>query len=232
MSVIEKNLKKLRDKIETAASKVGRESSEVKLVAVTKGRSCAEIEELIKLGVTDLAESRVQELRDKYLELAADINWHMIGHLQRNKVKYIARMENCNLIHSLDSFRLAKRINKRAEMENRILNTLVQVNIAKDENKFGLMPEKLKEYLKEISVFEHLQVKGLMTMVPYVDDPEEVRDYFKGMKELFEEIKIAAIPGVEMQELSMGISNDYQVAIEEGATMVRIGSAIFGPRKY
>lgn len=232
MSEIKENLQQVQKRIEAAATRAGRDSDEIKLVAVTKTRGIEEIKEAVEAGIVDLGESRVQELRDKYDNISQKINWHMIGHLQRNKVKYIMRMERCNLIHSMDSMRLAKKINKRAGMADRVMNVLVQINVAGDENKFGLKPEETIQYLKDVSEFENLQVKGLMTMVPYVEDTEEVRPYFRQLKELFEEAKRAEIPNIEMQELSMGITNDFEVAIEEGATIVRVGSAIFGPREY
>ncbi|ADL12410.1 YggS family pyridoxal phosphate-dependent enzyme [Acetohalobium arabaticum] len=232
MSEIKDNLKQVQKRIAAAAKRAGRDSDEIKLVAVTKTRGIEEIKEVIEADVVDLGESRVQELRDKYDNISQKINWHMIGHLQRNKVKYIMRMERCNLIHSMDSMRLAKKINKRAGMADRVMNVLVQINVAGDENKFGLEPEETIDYLRKVAEFENLQVKGLMTMVPYVDDTEQVRPYFRELKELFEEVKRAEIPNIEMQELSMGITNDFEVAIEEGATIVRVGSAIFGPREY
>ncbi|MBM7624949.1 YggS family pyridoxal phosphate-dependent enzyme [Sporohalobacter salinus] len=232
MSDIKKNLNQVQKRIETAAKRAGRDSDEIKLVTVTKTRSIEEIQEAVEAGIVDLGENRVQELRDKYDNISQEINWHMIGHLQRNKVKYIMRMERCSLIHSMDSMRLAKKINKRAGMADRVMDVLVQINVAGDENKFGLKPEETIDYLKEVSEFENLQVKGLMTMVPYVEDSEKVRPYFKRLKDLFDEAKRTDIPNIKMQELSMGITNDFEVAIEEGATIVRIGSAIFGPREY
>lgn len=232
MSEIKENLRQVQNRIETAAKRADRSSDEIKLVAVTKMRDIAEIQEIVEAGIVDLGENRVQELRDKYDTIKQEINWHMIGHLQRNKVKYIMRMERCDLIHSMDSMRLAKRINKRAGMADRVMDVLVQINVAGDENKFGLKPKETIEYLKEVSEFENLQVKGLMTMVPYVDDSEQVRPHFRKLKELFEKVKKVEIPNIEMQELSMGITNDFEVAIEEGATIVRVGSAIFGPREY
>jgi pyridoxal phosphate enzyme (YggS family) len=232
MADIKENLDLVREKIDAAADKVGRKGDEIKLVAVTKTRGIDEIKEVVDSGVIDLGENRVQELMDKYDNIDEDINWQMIGHLQRNKVKYLMRRERCTLIHSLDSFRLAKEINKRAGKNDRVMDVLVQINVAGDENKFGIKPEKTIEYLENVSKLEQIQVKGLMTMVPYVDDPEEVRPYFKKLKELFEEVKEREIANIQMEELSMGITNDYEVAIEEGATIVRIGSAIFGPRQY
>ncbi|SJZ30659.1 YggS family pyridoxal phosphate-dependent enzyme [Selenihalanaerobacter shriftii] len=232
MSEIKANLKRVRENIITAAKRVGRDSDDIKLIAVTKTRGIEEIKTVVDAEVLDLGENRAQELRDKYGEVNAEVNWHMIGHLQRNKVKYLMRRERCNLIHSVDSLRLAKEINKRANKNDRVIDILIQVNTAGDENKFGLKPENLMSYLQEVSEFNNIKVKGLMTMAPHVEDTEKVRPYFRKLKELFEEAKKRNISNIEMEELSMGITNDYEVAIEEGATIVRVGSAIFGPRQY
>ncbi|MGM0471881.1 MAG: YggS family pyridoxal phosphate-dependent enzyme, partial [Bacillota bacterium] len=172
---IKQNLKQVQERIAAAANRAGRDSDEIKLVAVTKTRSIEEIKEVVDEGIVDLGENRVQELTDKYDQISDEINWHMIGHLQRNKVKYLMRRPRCTLIQSLDSMRLAKKINKRAGMADRVMDVLVQVNVAGDDNKFGLKPEELMDYLKEVAEFENLQVKGLMTMAPYVEDTEEVR---------------------------------------------------------
>ncbi|KXS45092.1 MULTISPECIES: YggS family pyridoxal phosphate-dependent enzyme [unclassified Candidatus Frackibacter] len=232
MSEIVEDLQQVKHNIAVAAKRAGRDSDEVKLVAVTKTRGLGEINEVVDAGIINLGENRVQEMQDKYGEVSSRVNWHMIGHLQRNKVKYIMRMDRCNLIHSVDSLRLAKEINKRAGKNGRVMNILVQINVAGDDNKFGLKPEETIEYLEKVSSFENIKVKGLMTMVPYVEDTEEVRPYFRKLKKLFDRAKEEVIPNIEMEELSMGITNDYEVAIEEGATIVRIGSAIFGPRQY
>ncbi|WP_282580202.1 YggS family pyridoxal phosphate-dependent enzyme [Natroniella sulfidigena] len=229
---VKQRLDQIREKIEVAASRAGRNPDEIKLVAVSKKQSLDKIKDVLDEGILDFGESRVQELRDKYDSFEQEINWHMIGHLQRNKVKYLARMDKCKLIHSVDSLRLAKKINKRANMEDRQMNVLIQVNVAEDENKYGLMSEEVIDFLTEVSSFEYMKVKGLMTIAPYVDDPEEVRPYFRKLRELAVKIEAEKIPGVEMKELSMGMSNDLEVAIEEGATIVRVGSAIFGPRNY
>jgi len=232
MSEIVEDLQQVKHNIAAAAKRAGRDSDEVKLVAVTKTRGLEEINEVVDEGIINLGENRVQEMQDKYGEVSSRVNWHMIGHLQRNKVKYIMRMDRCNLIHSVDSLRLAKEINKRAGKNGRVMNILVQINVAGDDNKFGLKLEETIEYLEKVSSFENIKVKGLMTMVPYVEDTEEVRPYFRKLKKLFDRAKEEEIPNIEMKELSMGITNDYEVAIEEGATIVRIGSAIFGPRQY
>ncbi|GAB6100594.1 YggS family pyridoxal phosphate-dependent enzyme [Halanaerocella petrolearia] len=231
MQQLKKRLTKIETRVKEAATKANRNPEEVKLVAVSKTYSLDKIKEVSKEGLVNFGESRVQELRDKYEEMP-DLNWHMIGHLQRNKVKYLARMDNCKLIHSLDSLRLAKKIEDRGEKAGRKINALVQVNVAGDENKYGFAPEKVKDFLTKVSSFSHLQIKGLMTILPYFDDPEEARPYFGQLRELFNDIKEEQISGVEMKELSMGMTNDFEVAIEEGATIIRVGRGIFGAREY
>lgn len=228
---IKERLAKIRTKIKEAALRADRNPEEIRLIAVSKNQDLDKINTLQEEGIVDFGESRVQELRDRY-EQFPDVKWHMIGHLQRNKVKYLARMERCELIHSLDSLRLAKKINKRAGMEDRVMKALVQVNIAKDENKYGLMASEIIDYLHQVADFENLQIKGLMTIVPHVEDAEEVRPYFKEMKDLAQRIREEDIASIKMDELSMGMSNDFEVAVEEGATMVRIGSELFGSRGY
>ena len=228
---VKKRLAEIKKRVGKAAAKANRDPEEIKLVAVSKNQELGKIEALQEEGIFDFGESRVQELRDRY-EQFPEINWHMIGHLQRNKVKYLARMDRCQLIHSLDSLRLAKKINKRAGMEDRVMNALVQVNIAEDENKYGLYASEVIDYLHQVANFDNLQIKGLMTIVPHVEDDEEVRPYFKQMKSLVDQIKEEKIAQVKMEELSMGMSNDFEVAIEEGATIIRIGRLLFGSRGY
>ncbi|GAB6137511.1 YggS family pyridoxal phosphate-dependent enzyme [Halanaerobaculum tunisiense] len=224
-------LAKIKEEITQTAKRANRDPEEIKLVAVSKNHSLDQIKQLATEGIIDFGESRVQELRDKY-EHKPELNWHMIGHLQRNKVKYLARMDNCQLIHSLDSLRLAKKIEDRAAKEDRQMNALVQVNVARDENKYGFAPEEVREFLEQIASLAHLQIKGLMTLVPYLEDPEAARPYFSQLRELATELQEEKIPGVKMEELSMGMTNDFTVAIEEGATIVRIGRGIFGAREY
>ena len=228
---VKERLAKIQTKISEAALRADRDPAEIKLIAVSKNQDLAKIASLEEEGIIDFGESRVQDLRDRYDEFP-NVKWHMIGHLQRNKVKYLARMERCRLIHSLDSLRLAKKINKRAGMEDRVMKALVQVNIAEDENKYGLQADELIDYLYQVADFENLKIEGLMTILPHVEDAEEVRPYFKQMKDLSQKIAREEIATVEMNELSMGMSNDFEVAVEEGATMVRIGSELFGSRGY
>ncbi|AZR73022.1 YggS family pyridoxal phosphate enzyme [Anoxybacter fermentans] len=230
MGLLER-LADVQRRIRLAAERVNRNPEEIKLIPVSKYHSIEKIQTLLKAGIYDFGESRVQELREKQSQLPKDVNWHLIGHLQRNKVKYVVRMPNCKLIHSVDNLRLVQEIQRRCELEDTTMDILVQVNVANDDAKFGILSGEALEFVKKVAEFDRVKVKGLMTIVPEVDDPEEVRPYFRRLKELSEEIRKAAIPGVEMAELSMGMTNDFEVAIEEGATMVRIGSAIFGPRK-
>ena len=191
---------------------------------------CKTLEEAYNLGVRVFGENKVQELADKYEVLPKDIHWHMIGHLQRNKVKYI--IDKVDLIHSVDSVRLAETIEKEAAKHNLTANILIEVNVAKEESKFGIMPEELDEFIEKIAGFSHIQVKGLMTIAPFVEDPEENRPIFARLRKLSVDIAAKNVDNITMSILSMGMTNDYQVAIEEGATMVRVGTGIFGARNY
>ena len=172
----------------------------------------------------------MQELADKYDALPKDIEWHMIGHLQRNKVKYI--IDKVSLIHSVDSLRLAETIEKEAAKHNITANILIEVNVAKEESKFGLMPEELDEFITKVAEFPHIQVEGLMTIAPFVDDSEENRMIFQALRKLSVDIEAKNVDNITMRVLSMGMTNDYAVAIEEGATMIRVGTGIFGARSY
>ncbi|WP_027340731.1 YggS family pyridoxal phosphate-dependent enzyme [Halonatronum saccharophilum] len=232
MEEVRKRLLQVQGRIDKALLKSGRSKSEVKLISVSKNHSLDKMEVVLEEGIIDFGESRVQELDDKYQSFSKEVNWHMIGHLQRNKVKYLARIPSCKLIHSVDSIRLAKEINKRANNEERVMNILVQVNTAQDDNKYGISYKEGVDFVKKVSALDNVKVKGLMTIAPYSSDPENVRPYFRKLKELSLEIKKEGIEGVEMKELSMGMSNDLEVAIEEGATLLRVGSGIFGERDY
>lgn len=207
-----------------------RDRSEVTLIAVSKTKPVETLQKAYDLGVRVFGENKVQELVDKYEVLPKDISWHMIGHLQRNKVKYIIDKVDC--IHSVESLRLAETIEKEAAKHDRVIDVLVEVNVAREESKFGLMPEEVESFIKEISKFPHIRVKGLMTIAPFVDDSEENRPVFKALRKLSVDIAAKNIDNVIMNVLSMGMTNDYQVAIEEGATMVRVGTGIFGERNY
>ena len=198
------------------------------LVPVTKNRSISEINKVIAAGYQVLGENRVQELQEKFPQVPTNIEWHLIGHLQRNKVKYIT--DKVRLIHSLDSYKLALEINRRMQPQNRPMNCLIQVNVAMEKNKHGLEMQEVIPFLEEVSLLPFLKIKGLMTIAPQVDDPEEVRPIFRELAKLFASLKKKDLPNVEMDFLSMGMTNDFSVAVEEGANIVRIGSAIFGPR--
>ena len=176
------------------------------------------------------SENKVQEITEKYDALPRDISWHMIGHLQRNKVKYI--IDKVDYIHSVDSVRLAETIEKEAAKHNLTVKILVEVNVAGEESKFGLSPEEVLPFIEEISEFSHIQVCGLMTIAPFVENPEENRPYFSRLRKLSVDIDSKKVNNVNMSMLSMGMTNDYEVAIEEGATMVRIGTGLFGARNY
>ena len=210
--------------------KIEKLDKDIRLIAVTKNVDVSLIKEAIALGVTDIGENRVQELTKKYDSLGSKINYHMIGHLQTNKVKYI--IDKVCLIHSLDRLSLAKEINKRAKEHDIVMEVLVQVNISEEETKFGLKKKEVHNFIKEIGNYENLKVKGLMTMAPHYEQIEDTRWVFKNLKDLSKEIASKGYKNVSMDILSMGMTNDYNIAIEEGSTMVRVGTGIFGSRKY
>jgi len=223
------NLRRIKADIDASLLKSPNPQGQVTLIAVTKNRNIEEINEVLKEGHFILGENRVQELKDKYPLLPPEVEWHLIGHLQRNKVKYIT--DKVKLVHSLENYGLAEEINKRMEKLNRPMECLVQVNPAREESKYGLDVGEVIPFIEEVCQLPWIRIKGLMTIAPEVNDPEEVRPVFKEMFNLFKQIKDTfKNPNVEMRYLSMGMTNDFQVAVEEGANMVRIGSAIFGPR--
>ncbi|WP_026476416.1 YggS family pyridoxal phosphate-dependent enzyme [Alkaliphilus transvaalensis] len=222
---IASNLKETLELIESSAQKNNRTKEEIILVAVTKTVPPEKIQEAIDLGVTHLAENKVQELTKKHEIIGDQVTWHMIGHLQRNKVKYI--IDKVDYIHSLDSYELALEIEKRAKKIERPMKCLLEVNISGEESKYGLEPLEAIPLLEKLAELHYVKVVGLMTMAPFLDDPEETRQYFKGLKALSEEIKNQNLSHVRMDYLSMGMSNDFHVAIEEGANMVRVGSKLF-----
>ncbi len=217
-------------KIKQAAIKSGRDPKEITLIAVTKTRTIEEMKEVQALGHLNFGENKVQELEWKHEEFDDQIKWHLIGHLQRNKVKFI--IDKVKLIHSVDSLRLARTINKEAAKNNLVANILLQVNVANEESKFGLEVEDVLPLLKEIESFDNLKVQGLMAMAPYTTNPEENRAYFRQIKNLSVDINSQKIDNIRIKELSMGMTNDYEVAIEEGSTMIRVGTGIFGERDY
>ena len=231
MSSIAENIEAIQKEKAQAALRAGRDPEEVLLCAVTKTHTAEEINEAIRAGVTDIGENKVQEILDKY-DKVLPVNWHMIGHLQTNKVKYI--VDKVSLIHSVDSFKLAEEIDKRAGQHGKTMDILVQVNAACDEAKFGVDISAAESLVSEIlSACENIRVRGLMTIAPYAEDPEEIRPYFRSMRQLYD--KIAAEvdhPRIDFKYLSMGMSNDRIIAVEEGATVIRVGTAIFGARNY
>ncbi|SCG83529.1 UPF0001 protein [Proteiniborus sp. DW1] len=203
---------------------------DITIVAVTKTVDVDRINEAISYGISDIGENKVQEIQCKYEKIVPNTKWHMIGHLQSNKVKYI--IDKVHLIHSLDRVSLAKEIQKRAEEHDICVDTLVQVNIAEEDSKFGLRKEEVIPFIETIKDFNRIRVKGLMTIAPYVENPEEVRFVFRDLKNMFEDIKEFKFSNVDMKYLSMGMTNDFEVALEEGANMIRIGTGIFGKRTY
>ncbi len=226
---IQERYKEVREKIDETCKRVGRDPSEVTLIAVSKTKPLSDIEKLIEINVNDFGENRPQELKEKFEAVSTPVRFHQIGHLQTNKVKYI--INKAVLIHSVDSMKLALMIEKEAAKRDLHVDVLIEVNYAEEESKFGVKKEEALQLIKDISSsFRHIHIKGLMTIAPFVDDPEENRPIFKGMHELLLDIKSENIDNVDMSILSMGMTNDYIVAIEEGATMVRVGTAIFGER--
>ena len=230
MSMVVENLAEVEKHICEACARAGRSRDEVTLIAVSKTKPVSMIEELLPGGTRDFGENKVQELVDKYEMLPKDIHWHLIGHLQRNKVKYV--VDKACLIHSVDSMRLAETISEEGVKKGVTVPVLIEVNVAGEESKFGVTLEETEGLVREIAKLPSIQIKGLMTIAPYVEDPEENRVHFSRLKHLSVDIKNKNIDNVSMDVLSMGMTGDYQVAIEEGATMVRVGTGIFGERNY
>ena len=228
--MLKENLANVEKNIEQACKNAGRNRNEVTLIAVSKTKPVEMLQEIYDENIRDFGENKVQELCSKMEQLPSDIRWHMIGHLQRNKVKYI--VGKVELIHSLDTYRLAEEINIQAKKQNVIVPILVEVNIAHEESKFGISAEDAILLVEEISRLENIRIKGLMTIAPYVENPEDNRLYFRKIKQLSVDITNKNIDNVSMEILSMGMTGDYMVAIEEGATMVRVGTGIFGERNY
>jgi pyridoxal phosphate enzyme (YggS family) len=225
---IKENIEDVRRRIGEYEREAGREAGEVRLIAVSKTRTPAEINEAIATGVTDIGENKVQEILDKY-DAVHPVNWHMIGHLQRNKVKYI--IDKVKLIHSVDSFRLAEEINARATQCGVTPDILIQINAAGEESKFGAAEHETGALVREIlNVCEHIRIRGFMSIAPAADDPEDVRVYFKRVKAVFDEFRLCTHERLDVKYLSMGMSHDFGAAILEGANMVRVGTAIFGAR--
>ena len=229
-SGIKANLEEVQSRIAAACPRSGRSLQEITLIAVSKTKPVSLLQEAYEYGCRHFGENKVQELTQKDEQLPRDIQWHMIGHLQRNKVKYV--VGRACLIHGVDSLRLAEEINKESLKKNLISSILIEVNMAKEESKFGVAKEDALELIKEIAKLPAVQVRGLMTIAPYVEDPEKNRQYFAGLRYLSVDIMEKNIDNVSMDILSMGMTGDYEVAIEEGATCIRVGTGIFGERDY
>ena len=228
--MISENLEYVRRNIEDACRRVGRLPEEVTLITVSKTHPVPMLKEAYQAGARDFGENKVQELVDKLPQLPEDIKWHMIGHLQRNKVKYI--IGRTELIHSVDSFRLAEVINSEALKKRITADILIEVNIAEEDSKFGVSLIEAPELIEEIAKLPGVRIKGLMTIAPYTENPEENRVIFRKLKQLCVDITAKNIDNVSMNVLSMGMTGDYVVAVEEGATCVRVGTGIFGQRDY
>ncbi len=222
------NLKTIQDKIAAAAKRAGREPSSVRLIVVTKTVEVERIREAVAAGAVVLGENRVQEAKEKIEKMGSIASWHLIGHLQSNKAKYAVKL--FDLIHSVDNLDLAKEIDKQAAKNGKVQNVLIEVSIAGEEQKAGVDFGRAVELVKEAAKLRNIAVQGIMTVPPLLDDPEAVRPYFRKLRTLAEDIRKENIPNVNMKELSMGMSGDFEVAVEEGATMVRVGTAIFGKR--
>lgn len=228
--MLAENLKDVERKICEACKRANRNREDVTLIAVSKTKPVSMLNEVYHEGIRCFGENKVQELTEKYDQLPEDTRWHLIGHLQRNKVKYI--VDKVELIHSVDSFRLAETIEQEAMKKNVIVNILIEVNVAEEESKFGVKVDEVVPLIQEIAKFPHIRIKGLMTIAPYVENPEENRNVFACLRKLSVDITEKNIDNVSVEILSMGMTNDYEVAIEEGATMVRVGTGIFGERDY
>lgn len=226
--MIQENIELVQYNIDNICKSINRDSSQVTLIAVSKTKPVEMVQEAYEAGIRDFGENKVQELCNKYEQMPKDIRWHMIGHLQRNKVKYV--IDKAYLIHSVDSIRLAEEISKEALKKQLVVNILVEVNVAKEDSKFGTTLEESEYLIREIAKLPGIQIKGLMTIAPFVENAEDNRSYFTRLKQLSVDINKKNIDNVSMDILSMGMTGDYMVAIEEGATYVRVGTGIFGKR--
>ena len=224
------NYNHIKQEVIETAKACGRNPDDITLIAVSKTKPLSCIEDLITIDVKDFGENKVQELCDKYENVSKPVNFHLIGHLQTNKVKYV--VDKTCLIHSLDSIKLAKEIQKEAVKKQVVVNVLIEVNVAEEDSKFGLKVDDVIQFVEEIANYPNIHVNGLMTIAPFVENPEDNRVHFRRLKQLSLDIISKNIDNIDMNVLSMGMTNDYKVAIEEGATMVRVGTAIFGARNY
>lgn len=228
---IKKNIDSILERAKDAALRSGRNPEDIMVIAVSKTVDANRAREAVEGGLINLGENRVQELVNKYEQLSdIEVKWHLIGHLQKNKVKYI--IDKATLIHSVEDLELANEINKRALQHNITANVLIELNIGEEESKFGIGENEVYDFVKSMEQFENVKVLGLMTVAPFNENPEDIRWVFKKMKEIFNKISGMKLKNTEMKYLSMGMTNDFEIAIEEGANIVRIGTAIFGARKY
>ena len=228
--MIKENLEEVEARITRACERSGRERSEVTLISVSKTKPVEMLQEAYDAGSRDFGENKPQEIREKYPQLPTDIRWHMIGHLQRNKIKYI--IDKVCMIHSVDSIRLAEAIDEEAKKHGSVMPVLIEVNVAEEESKFGVHLDEVESLIRQISELSNIQVQGLMTIAPFTENAEDNRIYFRKLRNLYVDIKDKNIDNVNMCNLSMGMTGDYEVAVEEGATMVRVGTGIFGARSY
>ena len=228
--MISENLNYVHENMKAACQKADRNTEDVTLIAVSKTKPVSFLMEAYEQGCREFGENKVQELVEKYEAMPKDIHWHMIGHLQRNKVKYI--VDKVALIHSVDSMKLAEEINREAVKKQVDVSVLIEVNVAGEDSKFGVSPQETLSLVQEISALPKVHIKGLMTIAPYVENSEENRQYFEQLRELAVDISRKNIDNVSMNVLSMGMTGDYMVAIEEGSTLVRVGTGIFGERQY
>ncbi|SEU30583.1 hypothetical protein SAMN05443270_4915 [Lacrimispora sphenoides] len=228
--MVRENLKEVNNRILAACKRAERNPEEVTLIAVSKTKPAVMISEAYSAGVRDFGENKVQELCEKHLTLPEDIRWHMIGHLQRNKVKQV--IDKTVLIHSVDSIRLAEQIEEEAARKNLIVDILLEVNVAEEESKYGFKLGETESAIRRIASLPHVKIKGLMTIAPFVEKSEENRPVFKKLRQFYVDMQSKNVDNVSMNMLSMGMTGDYEIAIEEGATLVRVGTGIFGTRYY
>lgn len=228
--MVKENLAEVEQKILEACKKSGRSRDEVTLIAVSKTKPVSMIEEAMEAGIREFGENKPQEMKEKYEILSKDLHWHMIGHLQLNKVKYV--VPRACMIHSVDSLRLAEKISAEAEKNHLVMPVLIEVNVAEEDSKFGVKLSEAEDLIRQAAVLPGISIQGLMTIAPFVENAEENRGVFQKLRKLSVDIRSKNIDNVTMCNLSMGMTGDYQVAIEEGATMVRVGTGIFGERQY
>ena len=226
--MIKENLEEVREKIRQACQRSGRREEDVTLISVSKTKPVEMLREAYEAGSRDFGENRVQEIMEKYGQMPEDVRWHMIGHLQKNKVRQV--IDKAVLIHSVDTVELAEQIEKDAAKRDLTVDILLEVNVAEEESKFGFRTEEVEAAVMKIKEFPHVHIKGLMTIAPFVSNSEDNREVFKKLYQLYVDIRSKNIDNVDMSVLSMGMTGDYEVAVEEGATMIRVGTGIFGAR--